>query len=200
MFEWCSKPQSITNQCTSQSSLQQTEEVQDHQSLLTFLTCQIFQSHLQHNQTLSEINLALHCISGSKVESKVPHLRSKSQSVVAPGTEIRLHLSPANLRYHCMAIIHPTQFGLMCTCSFHFSCRHPQQLILHYPDFHASYVSFRTNKKEKKWKCQLLSLFPTLCDPTDYSPLGFSVHGILQARTLKWVAISFSRKSSQPGN
>ena len=33
---------------------------------------------------------------------------------------------------------------------------------------------------------------PTLCDPTDCSLPGFSVHGILQARTLEWVAISFS--------
>ena len=32
----------------------------------------------------------------------------------------------------------------------------------------------------------------TLCDPTDGSPLGSSVPGILQARTLEWVAISFS--------
>ena len=32
----------------------------------------------------------------------------------------------------------------------------------------------------------------TLCDPTDGSPLGSSVLGILQARTLEWVAISFS--------
>ena len=33
---------------------------------------------------------------------------------------------------------------------------------------------------------------PTLCDPRDGSPLGSSVPGILQARTLKWVAIVFS--------
>ena len=33
---------------------------------------------------------------------------------------------------------------------------------------------------------------PTLCDPIDGGPLGFSVPGILQARTLEWVAISFS--------
>ena len=33
---------------------------------------------------------------------------------------------------------------------------------------------------------------PTLCDPTDSSPVGSSVPGILQARTLEWVAISFS--------
>ena len=38
---------------------------------------------------------------------------------------------------------------------------------------------------------------PTLCDPTDCSLPGFSVHGILQARTLEWVAISFSMYNSQ---
>ena len=32
----------------------------------------------------------------------------------------------------------------------------------------------------------------TLCDPTDGSPLGSPIPGILQARTLEWVAISFS--------
>ena len=37
-----------------------------------------------------------------------------------------------------------------------------------------------------------------LCNPMDYSPPGSSVHGILQARILKWVAIPFSRGSSQP--
>ena len=39
---------------------------------------------------------------------------------------------------------------------------------------------------------------PTLCNPTDYSPPGFSVHGILQARILKGIAIPFSRGTSQP--
>ena len=34
---------------------------------------------------------------------------------------------------------------------------------------------------------------PTLCDRKDYSLLGFSVHGILQAKILEWVAIPFSR-------
>ena len=36
------------------------------------------------------------------------------------------------------------------------------------------------------------------CDPMDCSPPGSSVHGILQARTLEWVAISFSKGSSRP--
>ena len=38
----------------------------------------------------------------------------------------------------------------------------------------------------------------TLCDPMDCSLPGSSVHGIFQARILEWVAISFSRGSSQP--
>ena len=38
----------------------------------------------------------------------------------------------------------------------------------------------------------------TLCNPMDCSPPGSSVHGILQARILEWVAIFFSRGSSQP--
>ena len=33
---------------------------------------------------------------------------------------------------------------------------------------------------------------PTLCDPIDGSPPGSAIPGILQARTLEWVAISFS--------
>ena len=39
---------------------------------------------------------------------------------------------------------------------------------------------------------------PTLCNSVDYSPPGSSVHGISQTRILEWVAISFSRGSSQP--
>ena len=46
--------------------------------------------------------------------------------------------------------------------------------------------------------CSVTQLCPTLCNPMDCSPPGFSVHGILQARILEWVAISFSRESFQP--
>ena len=37
-----------------------------------------------------------------------------------------------------------------------------------------------------------LQLCPTLCDPIDSSPPGSPIPGILQARALEWVAISFS--------
>ena len=39
----------------------------------------------------------------------------------------------------------------------------------------------------------------TLCDPMKCSPSGPSVHGILQAGVLEWVAISFSREHPDPG-
>ena len=39
---------------------------------------------------------------------------------------------------------------------------------------------------------KLLQSCPTLCDPIDGSPPGSPIPGILQARTLEWVAISFS--------
>ena len=40
----------------------------------------------------------------------------------------------------------------------------------------------------------------TICKPVDYNQSDPSVHGILQARILEWVAISSSRGSSQPRN
>ena len=49
-----------------------------------------------------------------------------------------------------------------------------------------------------EWMCVHALLCPNLCDPMDCSPPVSSVHGILQARMLEWVVISFSRGSSQP--
>ena len=48
----------------------------------------------------------------------------------------------------------------------------------------------------KIWKTEVAQLCPTPCDPWCRLP-GSSVHGIFQAGTLEWVAISFSRGSSQ---
>ena len=55
------------------------------------------------------------------------------------------------------------------------------------------------------WVCHLANVLPAqslshvwLCDPMDCSLPGSSVHGILQARILEWVAVPFSRASSQP--
>ena len=50
------------------------------------------------------------------------------------------------------------------------------------------------------WWQFTLQVMSDSCDPMDCSPSGSSVHGILQARILEWVAISFSRASSWPRN
>ena len=47
-----------------------------------------------------------------------------------------------------------------------------------------------------KWGCSVVINW----DPMDYSLQGSSVHGIFQARVLEWVAVSFSKGSSQPRN
>ena len=54
-------------------------------------------------------------------------------------------------------------------------------------------------KSEGEVKVLVAQLCPTLCEPVDCSPLDSSVHGILQARILEWVAIPFSRGLPEPG-
>ena len=49
----------------------------------------------------------------------------------------------------------------------------------------------------KKWS-KVAQSCPTLCNPMDCNPPSSSIHGVLQARILEWVAISFSRGSFRP--
>ena len=56
----------------------------------------------------------------------------------------------------------------------------------------------KRNREKEKVKVKVAQSCPTLCDPVDRNLPGSSVHGILQARILEWVAIPFSRGSSQP--
>jgi len=51
---------------------------------------------------------------------------------------------------------------------------------------------------ESESESEVAELCLTLCNPVDCSVPGSSVHGILQARILEWVAIAFSRGSSRP--
>ena len=55
---------------------------------------------------------------------------------------------------------------------------------------------FIVRKYEKKVLVTQFCL--TLCDPMDCTPPGSSAHGILQAKILEWVAVSYSRGFSQP--
>ena len=50
-----------------------------------------------------------------------------------------------------------------------------------------------------EWVSEIAQSCPTLCYPMDCSLPGSSLHGILQARVLEWVAISFSRDLPDPG-
>ena len=56
----------------------------------------------------------------------------------------------------------------------------------------------KTDNNEVKKEMLVAQSCPTLCDPMDCSPPGSSVHGVLQAEILEWVAIPFSRRSSRP--
>ena len=56
----------------------------------------------------------------------------------------------------------------------------------------------KTSKNMIEGESEVAQSCPTLCDPMECSLPGSSVHGILQARVLEWVAISFSRGSSRP--
>ena len=54
-------------------------------------------------------------------------------------------------------------------------------------------ASLLANGQYKETKVKVAQACPTLCDP-----MGYTVHGILQVRTLEWIAFPFSRGSSQP--
>ena len=59
---------------------------------------------------------------------------------------------------------------------------------------------FYTLSCKKESESEVAQSCPTLCDPVDRSLSSSSVHGIFQAKVLEWIAISFSRGSSQPRN
>ena len=61
-----------------------------------------------------------------------------------------------------------------------------------YTFIYPSSICFSPRGKGAAAAAKSLQSCPTLCDPIDGSPPGSPVPGILQARTLEWVAISFS--------
>ena len=83
-----------------------------------------------------------------------------------------------DLAVHCSRVRSP-----------HLQCREKK---VHFYSF-----MFLSIQVEVKWKCYPQSCL-TLCDSMDCIPPGSSVHGILQPRTLEWVAIPYSKDHSQP--
>ena len=77
--------------------------------------------------------------------------------------------------------------------------------ILHFCSPAAALYPQSTSKVNVLWSCKgkkerQRSVVSDSCDAVNCSLLGVSVHGILQTRMLEWVAISFSRGTSQPRN
>ena len=73
-----------------------------------------------------------------------------------------------------------------------------QRKPLEYKTWHnQTWVYHPLQDASSKWS-EVTQSCPTLCNPMDCSLPGSSVRGIFQARVLEWVAISFSRGSSQP--
>ena len=99
--------------------------------------------------------------------------------------------------------------------SFRFMQPAPGWIIfLRYVAFYLSLIFLRLTQETKpnQWKyffppksqilwlgmCSVAQPYLALCSPMDCSPPGSSIHGTLQARTLEWDAISYSRGSSWP--
>ena len=90
---------------------------------------------------------------------------------------------------------HLTICDIFQVCSFHIAAiTNDHKLSDWYNTDFLSYSSVGQKSKcgWKKVKVLVAQSRPTLCNPRNYSPSGSSVHGILQARILEWVAISFS--------
>ena len=67
-----------------------------------------------------------------------------------------------------------------------------------FPALAGSFFTTEPSRKPQHFLGMWAQSCHTLCDCMDCSPPGSSVHGIFQARILEWVAICFSRGSSQP--
>ena len=106
---------------------------------------------------------------------------------------------PASKWYQGQEVIDQSRWALSVVSPSHqdpgpHRCRAPVQLLIQ--DWQSSRD---TGDALVKWlfnlaaaAAKLLQSCPTLCDPIDGSPPGSAIPGILQARTLEWVAISFS--------
>ena len=85
--------------------------------------------------------------------------------------------------------------------------RHYRSLLPAMKTQHSHKQKQNKPKKETNTHCKSTAVVdalvvkscPTLCNPTDCSPPGSSIHGISQVRILEWIAISFSRGLPDPG-
>ena len=81
-----------------------------------------------------------------------------------------------------------------CCINSFLCCHHPNIQWIPRVDINSLWWSRYRRSLMRKMLAKSLQSCPTLCDPIDGSPPGFPAPGILQARTLEWVAISFSNE------
>ena len=93
-------------------------------------------------------------------------------------------------QYHLDYFLCPRESLYLLDCDHFFSrltFQVEQSIPLHFPPYSSVYLKVLKVKRKVVQSC------PTLCDPMDYT-----VHGILQARILEWVAVPFSRGLPSP--
>ena len=82
-------------------------------------------------------------------------------------------------------------------------CVDPQHTAVSAKAWWSLFLSFKCDRDMTavsitRTACVRAQSRPTLCNPMDCSPPGFSVLGVSQARIVEWGALAFSRRSSQP--
>ena len=118
--------------------------------------------------------------------------KQKNQTPTLP------HLLGMRKVYSIRDYLHPPSLSICPVANFSLQDKDPDTQNLCIPILSSS-KDFRTPLQSSCVCAHVYShtqLCPALCDPMDYSPPGSSVHGIMQARILEWVAISSSRGSS----
>ena len=148
---------------------------------------------LLHFWLVSLLNLALHFKYSNQVQTHETMILSSVNYLISyPGLDL--------LKWTCIVS------KRVATRFTKFINTHTRNCQLQYKQRSANLTLEPTQPKTvlSEWVSEVAQSCPTLCDPVDCSLPGSSVYGILQARILEWVTISFSRgifptQGSNPG-
>ena len=141
----------------------------------------------------------------------------KSTKRVVTFTSLKIKEGGHSLSFSTFLLLSSSSWNVFKVIKVHLLYRHWQRAVLKTPSSQAYSECPQSLRLEriqthlghsvcsiarvKSSSCCLVWLLLScvwLCDPTDCGPTGSSVHGILQARIVEWVAISFSKGSSRP--
>ena len=108
------------------------------------------------------------------------------------GGRVRMGNTCTPVADSCECMTKPPQYCKVISLQLKFKKKWAKDLNRHFYNIYKSPISTWKDAQYHIAAAKLLQSCPTLCDPRDSSPPGSPVPGILQARTLEWVAISFS--------